>query len=288
MVTDAGFVAPITVDEAVAALGVPDAVALAGGTSIGLLVSQGLLDPACLVWLGRIAELRRMRREGDRLVIGAGVTLRELAADPTVRVHLPALAEAAAVVGNSRVRAAATIGGALAHADPRQDLPPACLAHRASVQIAGPSGRRSLPVEDLATGFMSTVLEPDEVLTAVTVPLVDGLRSAYLRYTPGSADDYPTVGVAAAARVANGVVTDASVAVAGAGPRAYLVPEADGLVGRRAEEAPTRALGDAAAARARPVDDRLGTAAYKQAMVSVWARRAVDRCLTGSAAESSP
>lgn len=281
MAADASFVVPTTVEEAVAALGAPDAVAVAGGTSVGLLVGQGLLEPSSLVWLGRIAALRELRSEEDQLVIGAGITLRELAADPVVQVRLPALAAAAGVVGNSRVRAVATVGGALAHADPRQDLPPACLAHHAVVDIVGVSGRRTVRVEELATGFMSTTLREGEVVTAIRVPLDRDLRSVYLRYTPGSSDDYPTVGVAATASVVDDAVVAATVAVGGAGPRAYSVPEAEHLIGHppAARGASAAAVADAAARRAEPIDDRLGSAAYKRAMVAVWVRRALAACL---------
>lgn len=290
MTADAAFVVPRSVEEAIAALGTPGAVALAGGTSVGLLIGQGLLDPAAVVWLGRIEALRRVERRDGRLVIGAGVTLRELAAHPEVAEAVPAMAAAAGVVGNTRVRAVATVGGALAHADPRQDLPPACIAHRAEVTIAGPTGRRTVPVEDFATGFMSTVLGPDEIVTDISVPVVPGLRSAYLRFTPGSADDYPTVGVAATLVVVDGTIDSATMAVAGAGPRAYAVPEAGALAGigdvpaaggtvATSVAAAVAAVARAAAERAEPVDDRLGSARYKRAMVAVWARRAVEACL---------
>ncbi|MGH9094678.1 MAG: FAD binding domain-containing protein, partial [Acidimicrobiales bacterium] len=224
---DGGFIAPATVEAAVEALGAPDALAVAGGTSVGLLIGQGLVAPATLVWLGRIPELTRIRREGDRLVVGAGVTLRALAADPTVAAELPAVAAAADAVGNTRIRAVATIGGALAHSDPRQDLPPALIAHQADVEVAGRHGRRTLPLHRLATGFMSTVLEADEIITSVSVPLVAGRRSVYHRYTPGSVDDYPTVAVAATlVQHGDDLVAAATVAVGGAGPTPYLVPEA--------------------------------------------------------------
>lgn len=278
MSAEAGFVTAASVEQAVAALGEPGTVAVAGGTSVGLLLGQRLLEPSGLVWLGRIPELREVARSGDRLVVGATVTLRELTAHPLVVAHLPALASAASAVGNIRVRAVATIGGALAHADPRQDLPPVLLAHDASVEVAGPTGRRSVPVAELADGFMSTCLADDELITAVTIPLVDGRRGTYHRYTPGSADDYPTVAVAATVTAPEGRGRTASLAVGGAGPIPYLVPEAEALAADGA--AAVGRVARAAAERARPVDDRLGSAAYKRAMVAVWAERAMHDCLT--------
>ncbi len=278
---DAAFLVPGTVEAAVEALGAAGAVALAGGTSIGLMVGQGLLAPSVLVWLGRIPELSVLEEEDGGMSIGATTTLAALAAHPRVRATVPALADAAASVGNTRVRAVATIGGAVGHADPRQDLPPALLALDARVEVAGRRGRRRLAIDELIDGFMSTVLDPDEVITAVRVPLVVGRRSCYLRYTPGSADDYPTVAAAATADVADGVPTAVRLAIGGAGPAAYLVPEAEELrgvpEGRWASA--TAEVAESAARRADPVDDRLGSAAYKRRMVAVWARRVLERCL---------
>ena len=278
---EAAFLVPGTVEAAVEALGATGAVAVAGGTSIGLLVGQGLLAPSVLVWLGRIPELSVLEEGDGQMSIGATTTLATLATHPRVRTAVPALADAAASVGNTRVRAVATIGGALGHADPRQDLPPALLALDARVEVAGGRGRRHLAIDELIDGFMSTDLGPDEVITAVRVPLVDGRRSCYLRFTPGSADDYPTVAVAATAEVADGVPTAVRLAIGGAGPAAYLVPEAEQVEGAPEGRwvAEVAEVAEAAARRADPVDDRLGSAAYKRRMVAVWARRALERCL---------
>lgn len=275
------FVVPASVDEAVAALGEPDAVALAGGTSIGLLVGQGLLVPGSLVWLGRVPELRGIAVDGNRLVVGAAATLREVAAHPEIRRRAPALAAAAAAVGNTRVRAVATVGGALVHADPRQDLPVALLGLGARVTTAGPGGGRSLAVDELATGFMSTVLAPDEMVTEVSVPLGAGTSSRYHRFTPGSVDDYPTVAVAATVTAEAGTVTVARVAVGGAAPTVYAVPEASSLVGPLAADrsAVVDEVAEAAARMADPIDDRLGSPVYKRRMTAVWVRRVLGDAL---------
>lgn len=276
---DAAFVTPLRIEDAVDALSQPGAVALSGGTAVGVLVGQGLLDPSTLVWLCRIPELSGITRDRDHLVIGASVTLRELAADPTVLRELPAVADAAGSVGNVRVRAVATVGGALAHADPRQDLPPVLMACGAHVEVCGKLGRRSLPVEQLAIGFMTTCLEPTDVITAVRVPLEPRRRCSYARYTPGSCDDYPTVVVAAATTTAGSQVTAARVAVGGAGPTAFCTPEATILVGQTPSAEQITQVARAAAGHAQPVDDRLGSAGYKRDMVAVWVRRVLRACL---------
>lgn len=209
----AELLAPASLEEALTALQPEGSVALAGGTQVVTLLKTGLLEPERLVWLGRIAELGRVEILADgTLRIGAGVTLDRLA-------RLPLLASAAARIGNPRVRAVATLGGHLAHADPRQDLPPLLIVLKASVTTS----RRSLALEELYTGFMTTVLDEAELITHVDIP-PSGARSGYVRFTPGSASDYPTVGVAAALTLADGEVVEGRLALGAGASRPKLVP----------------------------------------------------------------
>ncbi|MBO0786749.1 MAG: FAD binding domain-containing protein [Actinobacteria bacterium] len=279
---DLSFRSPVTLAEALAELaGDEDAMALGGGTSVALLLKHGLIEPRRLVWLGRVRGLGEIQAGPDgSLAIGATVTLRELAASAAVRRLAPALAAAAGQVGNPRVRAVATVGGALAHADPRQDLPPALLALAATARIAGPAGEREVPLAGFYTGFMETVLAPGELVTQVVVPAGPGRRSVYLRFTPASEGDFPVIGAAAAvARGADGLVTGAALALAGAGPVPLLIPAAGELAGRVPAAADIEPVAAAAAAAATAVSDQRGSARYKQAMAAEWARRALRACL---------
>ncbi|MBO0771020.1 MAG: FAD binding domain-containing protein, partial [Actinobacteria bacterium] len=271
---DLSFRSPVTLAEALAELaGDEDAMALGGGTSVALLLKHGLIEPRRLVWLGRVRGLGEIQAGQDgSLAIGATVTLRELAASAAVRRLAPALAAAAGQVGNPRVRAVATVGGALAHADPRQDLPPALLALAATARIAGPAGEREVPLAGFYTGFMETVLAPGELVTQVVVPAGPGRRSVYLRFTPASEGDFPVIGAAAAvARGADGLVTGAALALAGAGPVPLLIPAAGELAGRVPAAADIEPVAAAAAAAATAVSDQRGSARYKQAMAAEWA-----------------
>src|SRR5215467_6099798 len=184
----ADFTAPATVAEALRDLAAGGAVAVGGGTQVGLLVRNGLIAPDRLVWLGRIDELRGLAVEPDgALVIGAATTLAEIASSPAARSAHPALAEAASRVGNPRVRAVATLGGHLVQADPRQDLPPVLLALDAAVRLQSAAGERRIALREFFAGPFETALAPGEVLTGVLVPVAaPGDRSAYLRFTPGS------------------------------------------------------------------------------------------------------
>lgn len=277
---DLDFRVPGTLGEALAELtGDEDVIAMGGGTSVGLLLKNDLIQPRKIVWLARIPELRQLAAgPGEEMILGATVSLRELAGSAAVRRQFPALAYAAGRVGNPRVRAVATVGGALAHSDARQDLPPILYALRAMVRIQGPRGTREVPVAEFHTGFMETILAPDELVTQVVIPRVPGRRAAYARFNPGSHDDYPTVSAAASVvRDGDGRVTSAVLALGGVGGTPLLVPAASGLAG--AVRADVEAVAAAAQATAEPYDDQRGSARYKKAMAREWAARVLRACL---------
>jgi aerobic carbon-monoxide dehydrogenase medium subunit len=272
--------APTTVAEALEALADEDAIAIGGGTSLVLLMKNGLVEPGLLVSLSGIAALSGISVDDGALRIGATTTLREIARSPDVAAVAPSLGHAASVVGNPRVRAAATLGGALAHGDPRQDLPPVALALGGSVEIASALGDRSVPTEEFFLGFMETACGEDELITALSIPIVAPRRSHYERFNPGSEDDYPTVGVAAALDVVDGIVSGARIALGGVGERPLLVAGVDALLEGHPGDEALEAAGELAAGIARPSDDRRGSAEYKLAMVRVMVRRAVTACLS--------
>ena len=278
---ETAFAVPTTVADAIGELSCAGAIAVGGGTSVAMLLKSRLLDAGKLVYLGHIPELGGAGERPDgQLRLGATVTLQMLARSPLVRSRLPVLALAASQVGNPRVRAVATVGGAIAHADPRQDLPPVLLALGARVRIAGPSGAREVPVAGFLRGFMETDLAEDELVTEVLVPREPGMRSAYSRFTPGSADDFPAVSVAAAVTTGpDGTVRSARIALGAVGSTAILAEAAAGLlVGRPLSAAAVAAAAEAAAAAAEPWDDRHGSAGYKRQMVRVWTRRTLESC----------
>lgn len=274
---------PTDLAGVLSALEAPDSFLVGGGTALSLLMKHRLVRPERLVALRRVAGLSSIEVRADgSLWLGATATLRAIAAAPEIRAAFPTVASAAGQVGNARVRAVATLGGHLAHADPRQDLPPVLLALGASVLVAGPRGRRELPVADLAVGFMETCLADDDVVLGVHVPQRRaGAAGAYLRYTPVSAEDYPTVSVAVeVAFDEGGTVERARLAIGGGGPTALLVEEAAAaLEGRRLDPAARDAASEMAVSRVSPVDDQRGSAAYKVAMAGLWTKRALEAAL---------
>lgn len=274
------FVAPTTVPEALDELAEDGAMVLGGGTATALLLKNGLVQPSKLVWLEHVDALRGIDVADGSLRIGATTTLRELA-----RAELPGdtstIAEACGHIGNARVRAVATVGGAMVHGDPRQDLPPVLLALGATVRVAGAGGTRDIPVADLYVDFMETAVGEDEIVTEVLVPLTEWRRSTYARFTPSSDDDYPTVGVAASLTVDDdGLIGAATVALAGVAPTVVAAPGVtEALVGRLSNEVDPGAVAELAMAAARPTDDQRGSAAYKRAMAGTWTARAMARLL---------
>lgn len=273
------FRAPETLSEALTELASEESMAVGGGTSVALLLKNQLVEPTKLVWLGKINELGGISiTPSDELRLGAGITLRQLVRSEIVRAHAPVLAEAASKVGNPRVRAVATVGGALAHADPRQDLPPVLLALGARARVADPVGQREVPLAEFFTGWMETTMAEGELVAEVLIPPGSARRAAYARFTPGSEDDYPTVGVAVSADFRpDGGVENATLALGGVASRPLLVPEAGTLLaGTRPGPAEIAAVADAAVEAAQPSDDHRGSAAYKKAMAGVWTRRVLE------------
>lgn len=270
-------VLPTSLHEALAALEDEGALAIGGGTSVALLLRNGLLDPRRLVFLARVRELHESQHDENALRLGAGTTLRDCARHPELRRALPALAGAAAGVGNARVRAVATLGGALAHGDPRQDLPPVLLALGATIAISSTTGTTERPLDGFFGGFLDTALNEGELIRSVQIPLVAGRRCTYVRFTPASADDYPTVGVAAVvSRDAAGNLAELALGLAGVGSSALLVAGLSPLVGRPLDPDTIAAAAHQAQECAAPISDQRGSADYKREMLAVITRRALE------------
>ncbi len=251
---------------------------IAGGTAVTLLLKEGLLSPGYLVSTARLTEMDFLRATPDAIELGAGITLRALERSPPVRDGFPALAQALAAIGNVRIRHAATLGGHLAHADPRLDLPPVLIALGASAQCRRYGAGREVPVAALFVGPYETCLAPDEIITGVTVPRPPaGTASAFARYTPTSPTDWPLVNVAVLLGLdAAGRCDRLEIGIGCVAGRPLRVPGPETrLLGERLTAGALRALADLCAGRAEPVSDLRGSADYKREMVKVFVRRAV-------------
>ncbi|HYJ75266.1 MAG TPA: xanthine dehydrogenase family protein subunit M [Kineosporiaceae bacterium] len=272
------YEAPASVDEALQVLagaGDREVKVLAGGQSLMPVLRLRLAAPELVVDLGRIAELRGVRDDGDAVVIGAMTTHDDVTREPLIRQHALLLAEAARTVADPQIRHRGTFGGSLAHADPAGDMPAAALALDAEMVIAGASGRRTVPAAEFFQDLFTTALDENEILVEIRVPKHTGWGAHYEKFSP-VAQAWSIVAVAAAVRVENGTIAEARVGLTNMGMvpiRAHAVEQA--LVGRQ----PTaEAIRDAAALAAdgtSPVSDANADEDYRRHLATVLTGRAV-------------
>jgi carbon-monoxide dehydrogenase medium subunit len=253
-----------------------DAKVLAGGQSLITLLRMRLAYPELLVDVGRIDEMRGVRDDGDRLVIGAATTHDQVLRDPLVRTHCPVIAEVTATVADPAVRHRGTFGGSIAHADPAGDLPALALALDAVMEIAGPGGRRTVGADEFFVDYLQSALGPDEVLVSVSVPkLGDGWGHRYEKFQ-SAAQAWALVGALAMVHRANGSIDEARVGLVNMGPtpvRARSVEQ--GLTGGDPTVEAVAAAADQAPTGTSPTSDPHASADFRTHLARVLTRRAV-------------
>ena len=169
---------------------------LAGGHSLVPLMKLRLAQPSVLIDIGRITDLSYIRDAGDHIAIGALTRHMDVETSPVLKEHVPLLAHATGHVGDPQVRHRGTIGGSLAHADPASDLPATTLALGATYVVQGPNGTREIAAGDFYHGYLTSALEPDEMLTEIRVPKMNGAAWSFQKFNR-RAQDWAIVGVAA-------------------------------------------------------------------------------------------
>jgi carbon-monoxide dehydrogenase medium subunit len=261
----------------------PDALPLAGGTALVLLLRQRLIAPRYLVDLTALAGLGEIAwdpRAGAR--IGALVTLRDVERSPALAAAIPLLAETCATVGNVRIRNVATLGGNLAHGDYRLDPPAALLALDARVTVAGRDGAREVPLAAFWRGFEETVLERGELVTTITVPPPpSGAGGAYVKFSALAADDWPCVGAAVLVALdAEGRIATLRLALTAVNPVPLLLGEATALAqGRAIHPQLVDEIARLAATRVEPIPDIRGAEWYKREVTASTVRDALEQAL---------
>lgn len=278
------YVAPETLDAALDLLAGAGGTArvLAGGTDLLVHMRAGRVAPTLLVDIKRIPELRSLEPCDGGWRIGAAVTGMELIEHGTFAAAWPGIIDGVRMIGSIQVKGRATLGGNLCNASPAADSVPALIAAGAVVTLAGPAGRRDVPVEEIATGPGRTCLAPGEVLVSFLLPpRPPGAGDAYLRFTPRTEMDIAVVGAGVNLTVDDGgVCRQARVSLGAVAERALLLPEAAAaLVGTRVDDAALQRLAEAASAACRPIDDKRGTREFRIRVAGVLARRAAQRAL---------
>ena len=277
------LVEPATLQEAVDLLDADDPTIrpLSGGTALMLMMKSGLFVPSTLVSLQRVEDdCRGVTTQDDgSLKIGALTPLRMLehSADvPTV------VRKTMKTLSNVRVRNVATVGGSLAHGDPHMDLPPVMTALGASVTVIGPSGERTVTLENLYEGYYETSLAANELIVSVSVPAPDGIRAAYKKVTTRAAEDWPALGVAAAMTGEGAHITAAKIVVSAATEIPTRLYGAESILsGTAISEDVLKRAGDAAVGEANLITDPQGSAAYKRELLKVTVGRVVRAALEG-------
>ncbi len=276
------YTAAGSIDEALAALKEfgDDVEFIAGGTSLILMMQQGLVQPAKVVGLGNIKELRGIKRTADGgLEVGAMTTHRQLETSPEAFAYAAALPQSLGVIATIRIRNQATLGGNLVHADPAQDPPPVLIALDSTVDLVGAGGgARSIPMEEFFTDFFETVLGDEEMVRSVKIPpMPAGSRLAYKKFLPRTEDDYATVSVAVRLGVdPDGKCKDIRIglgALAVTPLRAKAVEKA--LLGQKLTEKSIKEAAALVRDEVDPLDDVRGSAGYKREMARVWTERTI-------------
>ncbi|MFJ3640776.1 FAD binding domain-containing protein [Streptomyces sp. NPDC090108] len=213
------YARPTTVEEAVRVLaeGGEGAKVLAGGQSLLPMMRLRRAVPKSVVDVGRVPQLRGVREEAGRLVIGAMTTHHDVLHDTLVRRHAPLLAAATETVGDPAVRHRGTLGGSVAHADPAGDLPSVVLALDGELVAEGPRGRRTIPAAEFFVGCLRTALEPDELLVEIRIPELGADWGFHYEKFQFSAQASTVVGVAVAVRRENGGIAEARIGLTNMG-----------------------------------------------------------------------
>ncbi|RST72709.1 xanthine dehydrogenase family protein subunit M [Siminovitchia acidinfaciens] len=254
---------------------------IAGGHSLLPLMKFRLTEPGLLIDISRISELKGVRKEGDRVIVGAMTTHREAANDPVIKEHIPVLAEAARQVGDIQIRNRGTVGGNIAHADPAADLPAAAIVLDAELTIQGEDGEETMSLDDFIIGPLITMMPENGVVTNVTFAIPPShAKSTYLKYFH-PASGYPVVGVAVVAGTdSDGKIDYVKVGITGAGDmvfRAEAVEQA--LMGQVPSESVIDSAAGLAAESADMGSDLFASEEYREQLCKIYTARALKTVL---------
>jgi carbon-monoxide dehydrogenase medium subunit len=256
-----------------------DAMPLAGGQSLLVLLRNKLIDPKVLIDLERLGELRGVQRQTDGMSVGPMTTVYNLLSSPEVRAAAPLLSQAASKVGSTAIRNLGTIGGNLCHNEPGADLPPALLALDAVVELRSRKATRKVPLREFFRSYFETALTSDELLYAIEIPtLPGGASGVYLKHAI-SAEDLAIAGVAVVLipdEQHSRKAREIRIGLGGVASVPLRASKAEIAVrGAVLNDAAIREAGEIAASEADPMTDPHASAEYRRKMVKVLVRRAI-------------
>ena len=277
------YFAPRSLNDAVRLLAEhrDDVKILSGGQSLLPLMKMRLSKPGYVVDIGRIPGLDAISEDGSHLIIGAMVTHEQIEYSDLLISKCPLLPQTATTIADVQVRNRGTIGGSIAHADPAGDWPAAVVALDAEIRVFGPSGERWVKCDDFFLGLLMSVLEPDEIVTGIKVPMTGSDKTAYQKAAPRSSG-FAVTGVAVRLAVdPSGTCARASIGITGVGDKAYRPERTEQmLVGKKLDQ---KSIEDAAAESTRNIEvieDINGSAEYRAHLTQIYVARAIQEALS--------
>jgi carbon-monoxide dehydrogenase medium subunit len=258
-----------------------EALLIAGGTALVLMMRERLSQPKVLISLTGIPDMVGIRANGA-VHIGAMTTHREIERSTTLQEAVPLLSQACGRVASPTIRNMGTLGGSISLGDPAADPAPALLALEAEVKVAGPEGERRVPIRDYLKGFFETDRRPSEVLTGVHVPeLPEDARTTFLKYTCSSEEAYAVVSVAAMIVPGpDGTWDDVRIGLGAVALTALRTASAEQVLrGQRPTPELIAEAAEAALSDIDPSGDSQASAGYRREMTRVWVRRALEELL---------
>jgi len=254
-----------------------EAKVVAGGTAVTLMLEHKLIAPDVLLGIGSVPGLNNLEASEKGVQIGSLVSLRSLERSTEVKSKFSVLAIACGSVGNVRVRNQATLGGNLGEADYASDPPSVLSILDAEVSVTSQKGTRTIPIADFFLGFFTTAIEPEELITSISIPSFPvGSKTTYLKYKSRSSEDRPCVGVAALAKVDGGICKDLRVAIGAACEIPQRLQEVEAMA--KDQELTDELIAEIAesyASEIETLEDLRGSAWYRKQMIRVYVKRAL-------------
>jgi carbon-monoxide dehydrogenase medium subunit len=277
------YFAPRSLPEAVKFLSEhrDDVKVLSGGQSLLPLMKMRLAKPAYVVDLGRVPGLDNITEDGNHSVLGALVTHAQIENSQLLKSKCPLLPQTATTIADVQVRNRGTIGGSVAHADPAGDWPAAVVALDAEIKIYGPNGERWVDCDEFFLGLLMSVLQPDEIVTAIKVPLTGTDKTAYLKAAPRSSG-FAVVGVAVRLAIDSaGNCSRAAIGITGVTDKAYRPERVEQmLTGKRLDSVIIQQAAAEACRNIEPIEDINGSAEYRKQLTEVYVARAIETALS--------
>lgn len=253
---------------------------LSGGQSLLPLMKMRLSKPAYIVDIGRIPGLDAINEEGTNLIVGGLVTHVQIEDSQLLKKKCPLLPQTATTIADVQVRNRGTLGGSVAHADPAGDWPAAIIALDAEIRIVGPNGERWVKCDDFFLGLLMSVLEPDEIVTAVKVPVTGDDKTAYLKAAPRSSG-FAVVGVAVRLALGSDAVCNRiAIGVTGVTDKAYRAERVEQmLTGEKLDASLIQKATAEATRNVEVIEDINGSSEYRKHLTEVYVARAIESAL---------